>query len=256
MLLSLDIGNTNIKSTFFRDNTLIDFIIHSKIDDILKYIDNKSVNEIAVCSVNPSTEKIIVENISKKGIHIFLPNIKNKFNLKIKYQTPDTLGMDRVCSAVGAYDLAINEKMILKSHYLITIDFGTATTINVVSSEGDFIGGLIAPGINTMLKSLNEKTKQLPLSDLVSYEGLIGNSTNSSILSGVVTSTIGMINEAVNHLSKLSNHTPPLIFVTGGNAEFILPHIKQKIYYEQALVLKGLKVIYDLNKKVNRQVRP
>ncbi|MGB5528422.1 MAG: type III pantothenate kinase [Ignavibacteriaceae bacterium] len=248
MLLTLDIGNTNIKSALFNGNTLIEFIIHSKFDEVIKYTNSKSLNCIAVCSVNPSTEKILVKDVSKKGIQLFQANINNKFNLKIKYKTPDTLGMDRVCSTIAAYHLAVTGKMMLKNQHLITIDFGTATTLNVVSPEGYFIGGLIAPGIYTMLKSLNEKTAQLPLSDLVSYEGLIGNSTSSSILSGVYTSTIGMINETVNQLSEINNCSSPIIFATGGNAESILPHVKHTIFYEEALVLKGLKIIYDLNK--------
>jgi len=248
IILTLDIGNTNIKSALFDGNSLIDFIIHSKAEEVLQYLNNKSVNEIAICSVNPSTEKILASGISEKGIPTFGINIKNNFNLKIKYKTPETLGMDRVCSVVGAYDLAINENMFAKDQYLLTIDFGTATTINVVSPKGYFIGGLIAPGIDTMLKLLNERTKQLPLPELSSYDGLIGNSTSSSILSGVVTSTIGMINETVNQLREISNHTLPLIFATGGNAKFIIPHIKHKTFYDEALVLKGLKVIYYLNK--------
>ena len=99
-----------------------------------------------------------------------------------------------------------------------------------------------------MLKSLNEKTAQLPLPDLNNYKGLIGNSTNISIISGVVTSTIGMINETVNHLSEVSHQIRPLIFITGGNAKYILPHLKHKVLFEEALVLKGVNVIYELNK--------
>ena len=248
MLLTLDIGNTNIKSALFDGNTLIGFIIHSKVDEVIRYAHNKKLNDITVCSVNPSTEKKLTESISDKSIPIFRANIKNKLNLRVKYKTPETLGMDRVCSAVGAYDIAVKQKLLREDQYLLTIDFGTATTINIVSPEGNFLGGLIAPGISTMLKSLNEKTKQLPLPELNSYDGLIGKSTSSSILSGVVTSTIGMINETVNHLSEISNHTLPLIFATGGNAQFIIPQIKHKILYDEALVLKGLKVINDLNK--------
>ena len=138
--------------------------------------------------------------------------------------------------------------MLLKGQFLLTIDFGTATTINIVSPEAIFLGGLIAPGIKTMLKSLNEKTAQLPIPEPVTFQELIGDSTNSSILSGVYNATTGMINETVNHLNKISKNVEPIIFATGGNAEVIMPYIKHPIIYEEALVLKGLKVIYDLNK--------
>jgi type III pantothenate kinase len=248
MLLTLDIGNTNIKSATFDNDSLVEFFIHSDVDKAFKYLKNKTFAEAAICSVNPEKEKILIDEISKRKISIFRTNIHSKLNLKINYKTPDTLGMDRVCSVAGAYELALRRKLNLKNQYLLTIDFGTATTINIVSPDGNFIGGLIAPGIKTMLKSLNEKTAQLPIPDLNSYDGLIGNSTNSSILSGVLTATIGMINETVKQLREISEGLEPILFATGGNAEFILPHIKHKIIYEEALVLKGLKIIYDLNK--------
>ena len=248
MLLTLDIGNTNIKSALSEDNSLNEFAVHPNIDDLINDLEKILTTEAAICSVNPSIEKNLIAYFSAKDISVFRANIQNKFNLTIKYDTPNSLGMDRVCSAVGALEIAIKEKLLSKNQYLITIDFGTATTINIVSPSKEFIGGLIAPGITTMLKSLNEKTAQLPLPDLNNYKGLIGNSTNTSIISGVVTSTIGMINETVNHLSEVRHQIRPLIFTTGGNANYVLPHLKYKVLFEEALVLKGLKVIYDLNK--------
>jgi type III pantothenate kinase len=248
MLLTLDIGNTNIKSALFDDNFLIEFIIHSKVNEVIRYAKNKNLIAIAVCSVNPSVEESLANELSEKNIELFRANIKNKFNLRVKYETPDTLGMDRVCSTVGAYDIAVNKKLLLKSQFLLTIDFGTATTINIVSPEAIFLGGLIAPGIKTMLKSLNEKTAQLPLPEPVTFQELIGDSTNSSILSGVYNATTGMINETFNHLKKISKNVEPIIFAAGGYAKVIMPYIKHPIIYEEALVLKGLKVIYDLNK--------
>jgi type III pantothenate kinase len=248
MLLTLDIGNTNIKSALFEDNSLNEFVVHPDSDKLFNYLTKSKFTEAAICSVNPLIEKILVDYFSAKHISVFRTNIQNKFNLKIKYDTPDSLGMDRVCSAVGALEIATREKLLMESQYLITIDFGTATTINIVSPNKEFIGGLIAPGISTMLKSLNERTAQLPLPDLNSYIGVIGRSTDTSIISGVVTSTIGMNNETVNHLSEVSYEILPLIFITGGNAKYILPHLKHKVLFEEALVLKGLNVIYKLNK--------
>ena len=246
MLLTLDIGNSNIKSALFNGNDLVEFKVHSEIDEALQYLNSKTFSNAAICSVNLAKEKILSDALLKKGSLVFKPTIHSKLNLKIKYKTPNTLGIDRVCSAVGAYELAI-KKILLKNQYLITIDFGTATTLNIISPQTDFIGGLIAPGIQTMLKSLNEKTAQLPIPDLNSYESLIGDSTNSSIISGVFNSTMGMINETVNHLKELTDGIEPIIFATGGNAKIIIPYLKQKIFYDEALVLKGLKIIYELN---------
>jgi type III pantothenate kinase len=249
MLLTLDIGNTNIKSALFSENELEDFTVHSNINEAIEYINKTAFNKAAICSVNPYSQNLLSDKISAKRVSIFQVNIQQKLNLKIKYETPSTLGMDRVCSAVGALEIATREQIISEKQYLITIDFGTATTINIVLDR-KFIGGLIAPGINTMLNSLNDKTAQLPLPDLKSYQGLIGKSTDSSIVSGVITGTVGMINETVNQLKDVTNQDV-LIFVTGGNSKFILSHLNFKVFFDKLLVLKGLKVIYDLNNKNN-----
>ncbi len=246
ILLALDIGNTNIKSALFAGNELMDFTVHSNADEAIEYINKSSISGAAICSVNPPVQKKISSYISAKSVSQFEVYIKQKFNLTIKYETPSTLGMDRVCSAVGALEIATNANMISENQFLITIDFGTATTINIVSSNREFIGGLIAPGVSTMLKSLNDNTSQLPVPDQESYQGIIGNSTNSSIMSGVITSSIGLITETVNHITKKSK-VIPLVFATGGNAKYILPHLKHDVFFDEALVLKGLKVIYDLN---------
>ncbi len=248
MLLILDIGNTNIKSALFDDDRMIDFTVHSDTNKLFHYFSELYFTATAICSVNPPVENEVAEYLLARNIKLFRTNIKDKLNLKINYDTPETLGMDRVCSAAGALEIATRGKLQLDNRYLITIDFGTATTINIVSPSREFIGGLIAPGLTTMLKSLNEKTAQLPLPDLRNYKGLIGNTTHSSIVSGVINSTIGMINETINHLSFASSQNLPIVFATGGNVNCILPHLNHKFQFEEALVLKGLKVIYDLNK--------
>jgi type III pantothenate kinase len=248
MLLTLDIGNTNIKSALFADESLKDFIVHSDEGKVFDYLNKMNFTEAAICSVNPRIENLQAKKISSKGIKVFRVSIQNKFNFKISYETPETLGMDRICSAAGAMEIANKKALLKKNQYLVTIDFGTATTINIVSPSREFIGGLITPGINTMIKSLNEKTAQLPLPDLNSYKGVIGNSTGSSIISGVITSTLGMINETINHLTEISDQNIPLIFATGGNAKHVLPYLKFEVLFDEALVLKGLKEIHDLNK--------
>lgn len=248
MLLAIDIGNTNIKTGFFENSRIKEFNVHPGAEKALEFLRKHKFEEAAICSVNPAVEKIISDYICSKGIVTFQISFQNKFNLKIKYRTPETLGMDRVCSVAGALNIAEKEKLLSIGQYLITIDFGTATTINILSPDREFIGGLIAPGIITMLKSLNEKTASLPLPELNNYKGLIGDSTNASILSGVFSATIGMINETIGQLKTDSNEIPPAIFATGGNAGLIIPYLKFKVVFEEALVLKGLKVLYDLNR--------
>jgi len=247
MILTFDIGNTNIKSALFETDEIKDFQVHTSVEDVIEYIDHIKFNVAAICSVNPTSEKILISKLKTSVTPIFCATVNQKMNLTINYRTPQSLGMDRVCSAVGALDLAVKEKITSKNQYLITIDFGTATTINIVSPDRKFIGGLISPGVKTMLKSLNKNTAQLPLPDLESYQGIIGNSTESSIVSGVITATIGMISETVEKLKNESTNNP-IIYVTGGNSKLILPHLSYNVNFEKDLVLKGLKILYDLNK--------
>ena len=247
MLLTLDIGNSNIKSALFKNNHLRDLRIHSDIRKAVGYINQLQINEVAICSVNPNTLQNILKNLESKAIPFFIAKHNQKFNLAIDYKTPETLGMDRLCSSVGALQIAIDEKLFLGNTYIITIDLGTATTINIISPEKKFIGGLISPGIITMIKSLNQNTAQIPIPNLQSYEGLVGQSTVSSIMSGVMTATIGMINETLHKL-KSDSDSDPIIFVTGGNAKFVLPYIHHKLHFDEGLVLRGLKIIYELNK--------
>jgi type III pantothenate kinase len=246
MLLALDIGNTNIKSALFEDDALINFTVHSDSEVIKKCLDSISFTNVAISSVNKFSENKILELLSRKNIPVFRTSSQNKFNFHIAYETPETLGVDRLCSATGAFHLALKNKLLSDDQYLITIDFGTATTINIVSPDNKFLGGLITPGITTMLKALNEKTAQLPLPELKSYKGIIGTSTDSSILSGVITATIGMINETTSYLENKSK-VFPLVYATGGNARYVLPYLDKRIIIDEALVLKGLKTIYDLN---------
>lgn len=246
MLLALDIGNTNIKSALFEGDALIDFTVHSDSEVIKKYFDSISFINVAISSVNKFSENKILGLLSRKNIPVFQSSSQNKFNFDIAYETPETLGTDRLCSASGALDTALKNKLLSIDQYLLTIDFGTATTINIVSPDKKFLGGLITPGITTMLTALNENTAQLPLPELNSYKDIIGTSTDSSILSGVFTATIGMIKEITSYLENRSK-VFPMIYATGGNARYVLPHLDKRIIFDEALVLKGLKTIYDLN---------
>lgn len=246
MLLALDIGNTNVKSALFKGDALIDFTVHSDSEVIKKYLSSISFTNVAISSVNNFSENKILELLSRKNIPVFRVSSQNKFNFHIAYETPETLGVDRICSASGALNLAVNNKLLSDDQYLLTIDFGTATTINIVSPDKKFLGGLITPGITTMLKVLNEKTAQLPLPEINSYKGIIGTTTDSSILSGVITATVGMIKETTSYLENKSGIFP-IVYTTGGNARYVIPYLDKRIIIDEALVLKGLKTIYDLN---------
>jgi len=166
--------------------------------------------------------------------------------LKIDYKTPETLGIDRICSAEGAFNLCGNS--LITGTYLLTIDFGTATTINIVKYPNIFVGGLIAPGIITMFKSLTTKTSQLPEITIENYNLIIGDDTNSAIASGVINSAVGLIEKVINYIKKLDDYSNLIIYVTGGMADKLKKFLSNKIIYDEFLVLRGIRSLYELNK--------
>ncbi len=251
MFLACDIGNTNIKTGIFEVGELTAFNIFKTYRLFLEYIKRINFTNIAVSSVVPGiTEKLIKDLKRFNNNKPFIIDKSDKFNLKIKYDSPDTLGIDRICSAEGAFSIYKNSAEFKNYNsylYILSIDFGTATTINFIRFPGDFIGGIIAPGITTMFNSLNKNTAQLPAIDERFYKELIGSDTNSSIASGIINSVTGLIEKSISQLRNIYSAEKIKVFITGGNAEKILPYLTFDYQFEKALVLKGIKAVYDKN---------
>jgi type III pantothenate kinase len=266
MLIAIDIGNSRIKTGKFLNNKLIEFHSFNNIPDVLTFLNSQSKNEIAISSVVPdkTTRLRRAEEVLKLTVKSpFIISKDIKTNLTISYKTPDTLGTDRLCSAEGAFFLFKNTEKY-KSYntgtYILSIDFGTATTINVIEHPGKFIrqglalprliGGLIAPGLEMMFESLQQKTAQLPHLDVSNFISTIGEDTNSSIASGVVTSVVGMIERTIYYLEKEKSAKEVFVYLTGGNAKKIIPHLDFAFTYEEGLVLYGINALYELNKNL------
>ena len=246
MLLTLDIGNTNIKAGLFKGEDLEDHYVFDDITLLKSFLTKHAISSIAISSVVPEKTKLIVEELSASyNFKPFILNNDSKFNLKIDYKTPKTLGIDRICSAEGAFILCNNT--MSAGTYLITIDFGTATTINIVKYPNIFSGGLIAPGINTMFKSLSTQTSQLPDLTIDNYNFKIGDDTHSSIASGVINSAVGLIEKVVNYVSTLDDCSNLIVYATGGMSYKLQKFLSNKIIYDEFLVLRGIRSLYELN---------
>jgi type III pantothenate kinase len=246
MILTLDIGNTNIKAGIFKGENLKDHYVFADLTLLKSFFNKHEISGIAISSVVTEKTKIIVELLSVS--YKFKPFIINndcKFNLKIDYKTPETLGIDRICSAEGAFNLCNNS--LISGTYLVTIDFGTATTINIVKYPNIFLGGLITPGINTMFKSLATQTSQLPDLKIDNYNFMIGDDTHSSIASGVINSAVGLIEKVISHLNNLDDCSNLIIYATGGMADKLQKFLPNKIIYDEFLVLRGIRSLYELN---------
>lgn len=251
MLIAIDIGNSKIKAGLFENNKLLDFFSFVDTADVLKFLKFRPKDNVAISSVVPGKTKIIADKISElKGVYPFIISKDIKTNLTITYKTPETLGTDRLCSAEGAYFLfKYSEEKYENDCYILSIDLGTATTINIIEHPAKLTGGLIAPGIDMMFESLEQKTAQLPLLNVSEFISIIGEDTNSSIASGVITSAAGMIERVINYLRKERMADKIFIYITGGNAEKLIPFFNFNYVYEKGLTLYGINSLYNLNNK-------
>jgi len=251
MFIACDIGNTNIKTGLFNGDKFEEFNSFSDYLSLTNYLKKITFTKAAVSSVVPETSNKLVKDIqSLKNIEPFLITRSVKFNLKILYDSIETLGIDRICGVEGALSLFNRSDKSINynsKNYIISIDFGTATTINIIRFPGEFIGGIIAPGLDMMFESLNKKTSQLPNVDFSSYKKIIASDTNSSIASGVINSTVGLIEKVFNSLKPETEKSEIKVFITGGNAEKIMPFLSFNFVYEKGLVLIGIKSIYEKN---------
>lgn len=253
MLLVIDIGNTNIVMGIFDEDLLVKtYRLSSRVlrtsDEYsleiasLLFFDNISINKIeniiissVVPPLDPIIEKTCEKLFNKKPIFV---NLSMKFPIKFEIENLNEIGMDRVVgSSMGYY--------ITKSGTLV-VDFGTATTFDIIKKEGVFIGGAIAPGILISLESLITRTAKLPKVELTLPPSPIGKNTVNAIKSGILYGWSGIVERILFEVEKTLNEKMKLI-ITGGASHFVLPLIRIDYIYDKDLILKGLKLIYDLN---------
>lgn len=254
MLLTIDIGNTNIVFGLFREEKLIKtYRLSSRVlrtsDEYaleiatLLFIDNipiKDISDIIISSVVPPLEPILEKTseklFNKKPIFV---NLSMKFPIKLEIENINEIGMDRVVgSSMGYYMTKVGT---------IVVDFGTATTFDVVTKDGKFIGGIIAPGILISLESLISRTAKLPKVELSIPPSPIGKNTVNAIKSGMLYGWSGMLERIIYEVENSINEKMKLI-ITGGASHFILPLIKFEYIYDRDLILKGLKLLYEINR--------
>jgi len=247
MLLALDVGNRKVKIALFDKNEITKKEIYSDFENLKTFLGNLKFSSVAISSVNPITAKRLLQYLQTRNIdEPFVLNHESVFNIRIGYKSPASLGMDRVCGVEGANYLFGKKNKINSA--IMTVDLGTATTINYLNKNKEFIGGAIAPGVYTMIKALEHNTALLPSVNPEDYRSFIGTDTPSSIVSGVINSTIGLIEMFYKKIKKEGNDLA--VFITGGNSMFILPYIELDYNYCAELNLIGLKEIFKLNRKV------
>ncbi len=255
MLLCVDVGNTHTQfGVYEKDRMVRDYRVASEVvrteDEIgivvlslLKHhnINLQSIEGVGISSVVPNLTGII-ERMSKKYFNCspLIINPDLDLGIKIGYDEPATVGSDRICGSVAAYQKFGGP--------LIILDFGTATTFDVVSATGVYLGGAIAPGLETGAADLQRRAARLPRIDLRFPVEVIGKTTVASMQSGIMFGAVDAMEGIVRRI-RASIGTDAKVIATGGYAGIISSHTKLIDKIEPTLVLEGVRIIYEANRK-------
>ncbi|AZV58790.1 type III pantothenate kinase [Clostridium sp. AWRP] len=259
MILVLDAGNTNIVLGVYDGSKLIsvcrlstdskrtadeygiqvmELFLHEKLDP-------SDIKGVIISSVVPnimySLEHMIMIYFGIVPI-IVGPGVKTGIN--VKYDNPREVGADRIVNAVAAHEMY--------KRSLIIIDFGTATTFCAVTAKGDYLGGVICPGIKISADALVEKAAKLPRVEITKPQKVICKNTVASMQSGIVYGYIGQVDYIVGKMKKEMmdlGEDEPFVIATGGLAKLINEESKSIDTIDSILTLTGLKIIYDKNKE-------
>ena len=238
-LMCIDIGNTNIVIGRYSDNELIDVKrIETAHPNIEKVLDLKTSDYIAISSVVPSIEKVLTNQINSKDL--FLISHLNS-NIKLDVDSPQDVGNDRIC----------NIKAVIAENLYpsVIVDFGSATTYDVINDCGHFIGGIIAPGIDISAEHLFKKAEQLNKVPLILPQKVIGKNTITNLQSGIMYGGIDAINGMLYRIKEEMNNSIKYIILTGGFSATLSKHITHLHSIDTSLTLKGIKLIWEENHK-------
>ncbi|WP_314795157.1 type III pantothenate kinase [Eggerthia catenaformis] len=256
MLLAVDIGNTNITIGIYKDNQLINnFRLTTRLQRTsdeygimitsfmnANHYPTNELHDVIISSVVPKINYSFSSSIIKYfHIHpIFIgPGIKTGISIRIDH--PSSLGADRLVDAAGAY--------FTYGGPCLVIDFGTATTYDVITDKGEFIGGATAAGIGITANALSSMAAQLPEIEISRPEHLISKNTISSMQAGIVYGYIGQTEYIIDKIKKEYGENLKVIS-TGGLGKIIANQTDRIDIYDINLTFKGLKIIYDKNKNL------
>ncbi len=256
MILAIDIGNTTIALGGLRDGNVC-FVAHvdTKRDgDKAHYTAALQTafakrryperplrfEGVVLTSVVPSITGVLAQcaaQYSNRKPLIISPDIRTGFTMGVK--NPAAVGKDRLADA--AYAVANFPLPV------ITVDLGTATTFSVVDENRVFVGGAICPGVSTGLRALGERCAQLPNVRLASPQKVIGDDTASCMLTGTIIGAAALIDGMAARM-EAELGKPCSLIVTGGLAKYVTTHCKHPLTYDPQLMMKGLGLLYELNR--------
>lgn len=253
MILAVDIGNTNVVLGVYRGKQLV---THWRVStekhrtsdeygiivlDLFRYagMDHSQIAGVVVSSVVPPLTPI-VERMSKKlfGLEALVVDLGVKTGITIGYDNPREVGADRIVNAHAAYTKYGGP--------VIVVDFGTATTFDAITAEGEYLGGAIAPGLGIAAEALFTHTAKLPKIELARPRCTIGRNTVESMQAGIIYGYAGQVDELVRRIKgELGGNAR--VVATGGMSSVVTSEIKSIEEIDPWLTLEGLRMIYEMN---------
>ncbi len=237
MLLAVDIGNTRIKASVYEADTMISshsFTRDSMTDGLQSIIRSHKISDIVTSSV---AENFACDALTS-DINLHNANREWKFPFHNLYETPETLGIDRMILASGAV-------LSFPNQHRLVIDAGTCITYDFIDSENNYHGGAISPGIMMRYRGLHDYTANLPMLEVDNVKDFTGRSTMSCMHSGVICGTIAEIEGFIDlYRERWGNF---IIILTGGDSDFLAARLKSTIFARSNFLLDSLNGIFQYN---------
>ncbi len=254
MILVIDVGNTHIVlGVYEKTELLASWRLNTDkertADELGMFLLNlfdhaglkaDKVEAVIIASVVPPIMYTLEHSIKKYlKLEPMVVGPGTKTGINIRYQNPKEVGTDRIVNAVAAYELYGGP--------LIIVDMGTATTFCAISSKGEYLGGVICPGIKISLEALFQKAAKLPRIDLIKPESVIGKNTVSSMQSGIFYGYVGQVDYIVKRMKQEMQEDDIKVIATGGLSRFIAEESRTINHINPTLSLEGLRIVYERN---------
>ncbi len=254
MLLTIDIGNTNITFGLYDRNDILQYHWRIKTDygrmadeygiiilGLMRHegVDFEQIRGVALASVVPPLTQVFIKMVKrfmKQSPLVVETGVKT--GVKVKYDSPRDVGADRIVDAAAVFKLYGGPACI--------VDFGTATTFDAISAKGEYLGGAIAPGIGIAAEALASRTAKLPKVDLVRPPYAVGSNTVHAIQSGLIYGYVGLVEGMVTRFrAELGDDMR--VIGTGGLAETIANETDVIQIINPWLTLEGLRMVWEMN---------
>jgi len=246
MILLLDIGNTHTHLGLAGNRRIFtqvdiptrEWLGHGAARKLIRFAKGHQVDGAALCSVVPRATPVVVRFLKAQwnlDCLVLAPGTLR--GLGINYPKPGTIGPDRLANALAA-----------RHHFgapVVVVDFGTAVTFDVVDARGDYIGGIIAPGLSAMTDCLHEKTALLPRIRVRQVRGVVGKSTEQAMLIGAVHGYRGLVRELLSKLKRELGTSALPVVATGGCAQLIASGLPEITTVDPLLTLEGLRLSWE-----------